>query len=54
MAPSGTGLPLAGNPSLYTFTITGFATIPLMQPVFDVPHPLASSGWLTASIVQES
>src|SRR6266542_3217961 len=40
MAPSGTGLPLAGNPSLYALTMSGFPTIALMQPVFDVPHPL--------------
>jgi hypothetical protein len=47
-APSGTGLPLAGMPSLYALIITGFPRIALMQPVFDVPQPPASSGWLTA------
>src|SRR5262245_15962550 len=54
VASSGTGLPLAGSPSLYALTMTGLPTIALMQPVFDVPHPPALSGWLTASIVHES
>src|SRR5262245_33932417 len=54
MAPSGTGLPLPGKPSLYALTMTGLPTIALMHPVFDVPHPPASSGWLTASTVHAS
>src|SRR5262245_48534847 len=43
-APSGTGWPLAGMPSAKAFIITAFPTIAFMQPVFDVPHPPASSG----------
>src|SRR5262245_33746820 len=54
MAPSGTGLPLPGNPSPYALTMTGLPTIALMHPVFDVPHPPASTGWLTASTVHAS
>src|SRR5262245_19621035 len=41
MVPSGTGLPLPGNPSRYAVTMTGFPTIALMQPVFEVLHPPA-------------
>jgi hypothetical protein len=47
-APSGTGLPLAGMPSLYALIIAGFPRIALMHPSFEVPHPPALSGWLTA------
>src|SRR5262245_2917149 len=54
MAPSGTGLPLPGNPSSYALTMTGLPTIALMHPVFEVPHPPAPSGWHLASTGQAS
>ena len=47
-APSGTALPFAGMPSRYAWIIAEFPRIAFMHPTFDVPQPLASSGWLVA------
>jgi hypothetical protein len=47
-APSGTALPFAGTPLRYAAIIVGFPRMAFMHPTFDVPHPLASSGWLVA------
>jgi hypothetical protein len=41
-------------PSRYALSIAGFPRIAFVQPTFDVPHPLASSGWLVAIICHAS